>query len=313
MYCSREHQVSHRPQHKAACNEIKKAKAAVVIAESELRATPGDEFGPPGAVMFEEHVGHFWGYLATRPYMQARYAVVQALLKVNNRYAVEESLDHLMGLLNLCHGDNMGVRAHVPALMLRLGKDQECYDFLKWYATVGQESTYRWGDEPERFLHLKNEDVFEDPKIFYRKWADLGHITAVTLIKMRLLLDVKALQSSSAIGTKVPQEILDNIRSQSVSSIIAGNKEIMASKNQSILIEKLQKQVKTIYDIVKMNNKHFWPTIVNPGKHLGAPQSIYSHGTVQEMELILNYSYAAFAETPGVLKLVRELLEKDRA
>ncbi len=92
--------------------------------EQKLRDHPGDWMMAANA--FESSVGHFWGITLTREYMRARYALVEALGKVNTRDAVQAQLDHLLDMLRLCRGDNMGVRYLVPHLMLRLNQDQEC-------------------------------------------------------------------------------------------------------------------------------------------------------------------------------------------
>ena len=63
-------------------------------------------------------------------------------MKIKNYAAVEAAHDHVMDILRLNHSDNMGVRDMVPSLKLRLGRDQECYDFCKWWATTGQEGDY---------------------------------------------------------------------------------------------------------------------------------------------------------------------------
>ena len=62
-----------------------------------------------------------------------------ALLKIKTNAALLAAHAHLMDMLRLCWGDNMGVRDLVPALKLRLGKDQDCHDFCKWWATTGEE------------------------------------------------------------------------------------------------------------------------------------------------------------------------------
>lgn len=45
---------------------------------------------------------------------------------------------------------------------MRAGKDQEAYEFDKWYETACQDSHYDWGDMSLPFLNLHDEDVFED-------------------------------------------------------------------------------------------------------------------------------------------------------
>ena len=58
---------------------------------------------------FENNVGDFWGILETRPYMRARFGVVDALLGTTTKEAVQEAHDHVMDMLRLCHSDNLGV------------------------------------------------------------------------------------------------------------------------------------------------------------------------------------------------------------
>jgi hypothetical protein len=284
FYCGRDHQISDRPEHKRACNAIKRAQAALENQEAKLRATPGDFMTPPGATIFEEHAGHFWGIYETRPYMQARYALVEALLKVKTYAAVEAALNHLLDMLRLCRGDNMGVRDVVPPLFLRLGRDQECYDFLKWWATTGQRGDYDWGDMDEPYLDLKDENAFEPPGLFARKYPAVAHVTCVALLKIRILFDLRALKSAAVIGERVPQEVLDNICNQMVGNIVARRQDIMEGKNLDPLIEDLQTQVSDMYNTVKNSNKYFWSALLRPGASLTARPEAYSRGSEAEMQ-----------------------------
>lgn len=54
--------------------------------------------------------------------MRDRYALVEALLEVKTYAAVDAAYAHLVDMLRLCRGDNMGVRGLVPAVKLRLGR-----------------------------------------------------------------------------------------------------------------------------------------------------------------------------------------------
>ena len=266
---------------------------------------------PPN--LFEEHAGRFWGILETRAYMRDRYALVEALLKVKTHAATEAAHGHIMDLLRLCRGDNMGVRDLAPALKLRLGRDQECYDFCKWYATTGDASDYDWGDMSVPFLDVKNADVFESPReTFTNRYGSLSRSSAIALLKIRLLMDVRALQHSAMIRNRVPQEILDSVRGQLVSgSIIAGNKSVMHATDQLPLIANLQGQVQDLYAAVKDYNRHFWPALLKPGHHLTARPAAFSRGSPEEMQVVLQHSFDAWAETPGAIDVVRGLVGKD--
>jgi uncharacterized protein involved in tolerance to divalent cations len=160
------------------------------------------------------------------------------------------------------------------------------------------------------FLDVKDADAFESVKLYTGQFSDISFVVAVALIKFRLLLDIKALQNSTVLGEKVPQELLDNIRAQLVSSIVAGNKEIMQSEDQTALIKELESQVEELYKAVKKSNKYFWPALLRPGNNLTARPQMYSMGTSEHMQLVLQYSYASWVETPGAIDMIRELSEK---
>ena len=241
--------------------------------------------------------------------MKARHSFVEALLRVKTYAAVEAAHGHCMDLLRLCRSDNMGVRDKVPSLKLRLGRDQECYDFCKWYNTTGDESSYDWGEMSNPYLDVKNADVFEPPqKIFIKRFADLSHSVAIILFKIRLLIAVRTLQSSSVIAKKVPQEILDNIRSQLVSgSALAGNLNVMKSKDQTALITDLEEQVEDLHDAIGDSNEYFWPALLEPEEYLNARPEAYSHGSFEEMQLVLQGCYDVWTETPGAVEVIRGL------
>ncbi len=143
-YCGPEHRVADRDAHISACNAIRKAQQDLDREEQKLRNHPGDFLTPPN--LFAEHAGPFWLIVGTQDYIRARYALVKTLLKVNTRDAVQIAHDHVMDMLRLCRIYNMGVSNVAPALFLRLDKDQECYDFDKWWQTCNLDGNYDWGD-----------------------------------------------------------------------------------------------------------------------------------------------------------------------
>ncbi|EXU97050.1 MYND finger domain protein [Metarhizium robertsii] len=200
FYCGRECQVKDRDFHKTPCTLIKKNRLRYESEEKKLREMPSGPFLPEN--VFEDHVGHFWGILETRPYIRARYALVDAMLISYGTAGgpvdvVQMSLDHLLDMMRLCRSDNLGLRELIPALYIRLGKDQDAYDFMKWYATTGQKMDYNWGDMEEPFLDTKDADVLEAPvKSWKGRVLDLNHVVAVVLIKVRIMLDLQVIQNA---------------------------------------------------------------------------------------------------------------------
>jgi uncharacterized protein YoxC len=271
--------------------------------EQILRNHPGDFMMP--ADPFTNSVGHFWGILDTRDYMRARFALVRCMGVIQNVQSIQAQLDHLMDMLRLCRSDNMGVRHLVPGLMLRLHKDQECYDFIKWWAVVSANSQYDWGDTDLPYLDIKNADVFESVEPFRRKFPDLSHLVCLALLKVKLLFDLLRLEeSTSSLGQTVPREILDLIQSSIPQSpIVLASRNIMTgdSDTRRALIEKLKKQVDDVFEAVQKANEHFWPALIDDGGQYNEMPAAYSMGSVEEMKLVLHYNYDAWLETPGAI------------
>jgi hypothetical protein len=188
------------------CSKVKKAQANLDKEDRALRRSEGD-------AVFEGGWGELWGLRESREYMRARVALVEALLKANTAQAVTSSLDHLLDMLQLCRIDPMGARDVVPALYIRLGRDQEAYDFCKWWAIAGHDSKHDWGDVNAPYLDTNAADVFEGVELFTGSRFYLPHVVAVTLLKLRLLIDLESLQRAKEIaGPHVPREILDTIQ-----------------------------------------------------------------------------------------------------
>lgn len=179
--------------------------------------------------------------------------------------AVEAAHGHAMDILRLNRSDNLGVRSLIPALRLRMGMDQEAYDFCEWWAVVLTDRSYDWGDETLPFLDIKDADVFETlPPATLLRAGDLSHNVAMTLLKVRLLVDVRALRSSKLIEGKVPPEILDRVRKMLVvSEVIAGRRDLLDGEGHGPLIAKLEKQVLKLVKVVEVMNRYVSLVVVS--------------------------------------------------
>lgn len=196
----------------------------------------------------------------------------------------------------------MGVRDIVPALLLRLDRDQECYDFLKWYATTGQEGDYDWGDLDEPFLDLKDMDVLESPVLFCHKYLGLSHSVSVTLLKIKLLLAVRA-----------GPEGWEMLRSSQTFNQIeeSDTQNSTGDYEQPVeLIKVLKSHVNMLYEAIDKANEHYWPALMAPGSHLEARPPFFSPGSEEEMQLQLQRSYDAWTEVPGAIEVIKAISQK---
>jgi hypothetical protein len=313
LYCSREHQAAHRDEHKAACNNIKKAYAKADCEEAKLRALPPSLMHP--ANVFEEQVGHFWGLVKTRDYIRSRHGVFDALGGVLTQVAVQAKLDTVKDIMRLNRSDNMGVRDFAPLLMMRLDFDQEAYNFMKWSAWVNDQSHYDRGDMSAPFLHFKDEDVFEDVDIFCTGFGDLTFLVAVLILKFKFMRDLKALHDSAEISDRVPIEIHEQIRRNiPFSSLIANNPKIITDlKYADQLGAKMFAQTKVLIHAIHSANQHYFPHLIDPVRSgvLETQPEYMSRGTHEEMCIVMQQSYEAWVETPDAISYVLKLFTEN--
>ena len=216
-----------------------------------------------------------------------------------------------MDMLRLCRGDNMGIRDVVPAMFLRLGQDQKCYDFVNWWQTTGQEGDYEWGDMSLPYLDVVGADAFEPVEYMCKsKWLDLSHNVAIALLKIKMLLDLQSLEKSRILKKKFPTEIVNNIqRYLPRSAIISENKDIMNRADYAPYIRKLIAQIQILYKAIEKANEYFWDVLLDPEQHIHARPEAYTHGSLAQARLVLKYSLSSWEELPEALAaiwLIRE-------
>ncbi|OTA82500.1 hypothetical protein M434DRAFT_24989 [Hypoxylon sp. CO27-5] len=307
FYCGAAHQRADRPYHKSSCNIVKTAREKLEQEEAALRARPGDAFLPENP--FETARGRFWLMKPTRPYLQKRYELTAALLNIKSGLAVEEALEHSLGILQLNPGDNQMVRCQVPGLYLRLGRDQEAYDFIKWYATVGSAGDYEWDNPDSPFLNLHDEDVFEPVDIHIEKLTELSFLVCLTNLKLRLLLDVQMLdRESKSPGNRNANfdKKMEWVREHAYTDVLYKRREIVEMSDWTDLIATLQSQAEKLFDHVTQRNKHYWPALKAPERWSAAMPVPYGLGSPEEINMVFRQTWYSWAECPPVLQIAKE-------
>jgi tetratricopeptide (TPR) repeat protein len=79
---------------------------------------------------FVEEAGHFWGIIATRPYMRARVGLARTLWALGRRH---EAIMHYADMLRLNPNDNQGVRDLLLAALLAVGDTARARELLGQY------------------------------------------------------------------------------------------------------------------------------------------------------------------------------------
>ncbi|KAM0355039.1 hypothetical protein ACHAPU_000889 [Fusarium lateritium] len=292
-YCGQPHQKADRPRHKVQCGPISKQKKKLDEEEAKLRANPGEDAG--GLNPFDHHVGRFWLLRSTRPYLQARFDYITAILNVRTGEAVEVALNHSLDLLRLHRGDNLG----------------EAYDFIKWYA-VKADYKYDWSDMSLPFLDLHNQNAVEavDEKPNH---SDTCYFVALTLIKIRLMKDLEGLQKFvQSKPHATGEERYDYLQEEAMSDILLNRPDVVAVDNYQELIDELQHQALQLYKIVKERNSHFWPGIMNPMLYAYDVPTVYISGSREEAVLIFRNSWYSWSETEPAIQVIRDTIKNDK-
>jgi ribonuclease HI len=292
-YCSPFHQSAHRPTHQPACTAITTSQARLRHSQATLLAESADMFFPPEDI-FNICAGRFWKMSITRPYMRARFAAAEALLALDTRPAVEQALAHFLAMLRLCRNDDLGARDVVPALLLRLGREQECYDFLKWWAVVDNSGrSYDFDDVRLPFLDdVRGADAFEAVDVFTRRGAcmSLSQMVVLTLLKLRMRLDLADHQSrcrddDEGCGRRQPGSV---IRARIGEGFF----------NAALAVDVVDRQYRALCGVVDAANPHFWGALVG-GETPDLPLVFGRRGGVKEAHIALHQCRAAWRETEG--------------
>ena len=108
-------------------------ESAVNLAQAMEYYQNGVEAGERalGEQAFEQDKGHFWGLLATRPYMRARLGLAQCLWEKGER---EVAIVHYQQMLELNPDDNQGIRHILLGCLLKEQRHDEAEALLDTYA-----------------------------------------------------------------------------------------------------------------------------------------------------------------------------------
>lgn len=165
-------------------------------------------------------------------------------------------------------------------------------------------------------MFFQEENAFESLASgdWTHKYGDVAHKIAITLLKLRLLLDLYSLQNSVKIAEQLPQELIDNVRQHLTSEIVARNDGLMQQVRDGVSVQpwvdNVESQMDRMFSSVHESNKHFWSALIDPCAALTARPESYSMGSREEMQLKLQYSYEAWEETPGAIDWVRKKLRE---
>ncbi len=157
-YCSKKCQrEDYTNGHKEACAKIEKHKKEADDLTEKLKAVPVGNNKVENA--FETRVGRFSEQMASsiggkdfqpKEYLKAKFGLAQQIMalaeKHEDRDLYERLCRDLLEIKRLDHTDVLGVRSILPFVLLILGRDNDCYGFIKWH--LSRDENYDWSNPP---------------------------------------------------------------------------------------------------------------------------------------------------------------------
>ena len=313
QYCSRSHWKADQSDHMLLCKEVHKSRSRLKRAEQKVRYPPPDWMFPENP--FEECVGRFWGLTETRPYLRARLAFVETLLKLKTFEAAESAAKHVRDILRLNRSDNMGVRDVYPALLIRLSRDQEAYNYMQCLLTVDIDGTYGWGNPSVPYLDdIKDADPFGPIEyIIFSECPDLCGLVNMALLKCKIMYDLKQLAKTPVleeVQPSLPVEIIQRIHYYVASSDIVRNRINAVTADR---IPSLEKEIRfhfyTLFRGVNRANRHFWPALGGPEPETNDKFGYYGTASKEEALVKLPWCGDAWKEVPEAIDYVEYCFE----
>eukprot|EP01084_Bolivina_argentea_P244037 408921_1 len=280
-YCNQKCQKLDYANHKTYCLQYKKLNS-LMNQERRILENANENYFEPYTI------GHFWSLAETRNYCQARYTLAEHILVYaeckETQKIYETGLAHFMELLRLIHGDNMGLRDQVPFILLKLNRDNDAYNFIKWWDTIDPNGTYDWGNPPQN--------------------TKQAFLASLYLIKMRTILRLKSVdtQISEVKNNLKLLKTRENIMiTDIIHSYLTGGNKTYVNK----LINDQRKHAKKYLCQMLKNNKVFVQSLVNPDPlRQMNPPSGYSQGSGEEAYLVMYRCWRLFDRIPGVKQMI---------
>ncbi|KAJ5987733.1 hypothetical protein N7481_002943 [Penicillium waksmanii] len=298
VYCGREHQVEHFPEHKSARKAIERARASLEEQEQILRdSSSSDPF-------IQGSINEFGPEM--RSYILHRCVLVGMISGINTREAVEKQLQHSMEMLRLSPNDNLGERKTVAPMMIRLNQDRECYAFLKSWVLVSNHSYDNWSNPGLPHFDVENANIFEPVNIFLGLNIGISLTVPLFLLKLKTFLDLSLVEAQK--GVALSTGPVGSSRDQAFLS----TPNFTDQTTRISILSGLQIQVDMLFNEVSRTHADFWPALLNPREFLERPFLITSGGedVVDETQGILSASYDAWRDTIGAITFVEGKLNQ---
>lgn len=225
-----------------------------------------------------------------------RLAGVDELLQSDSQDDAELALLELWDMLKEDRADEDRVSDIIPHVLLRVGGEQECYDFIKWWVFHGSKPRTDKRNSP--FFNTKGANPCESPRALLQKDLSLSHLVALTLLKLRLFLDLEAISSAlfdNAFGFDSTIDSIDRPLGEVAEDIFESSNSSRVEK----LARDIQKQYLDLCERVNTANPYFWEGLAT--EELSSAFGPHEPGSLDEAGLVLHHCRRAWEESEDAL------------
>lgn len=274
-YCGEACRVDGWDKHETTCKALSKLQVDVLRAVK----TPGSPACLGGV----------------RAYCQARLDMMLRLVdegfKQNGDLAFEVALEHSMAILRASRKDPLRVGHHVPVVLLRLGRMQSAYDFLKVRMVPGCEQS--------PMLSSQDSDMTEDLGLLnVSDKAGVHFLVSLLLLKLLLFLDVQRIEAFMS----TPCGVI--LKSGNLCGLVQDFLGIAPAWQQAGAAF-LETQVLQLLDVVNRANPHFFSVLIESADVLSIAVVSYPYGSWAEAVRIVQMVHRAWRFFPRALDYVR--------
>ncbi|KAK6508363.1 hypothetical protein TWF506_010457 [Arthrobotrys conoides] len=323
FYCNERHRQYHAEEHNEACLEVQSAKQNLKEAEEEFNQNqnfPG--YGDLKGMIASIRKGNapslqkkcFCSWTCT-PVMVARSNLIGAYLQINNKLSVTNACNVAITTQYLGRCDPMKIRSITANLMVRIGGQQNAYDFIKYWL-VNSDQYDCTAKKPKPFIDIRKADAFEPCKDLFGAFenADIDPpaslLVPLALVKLKLLKAVERLRNLQILRCKLPFDIIYLMKPSFRSNDIMKNRRdirlIDTVAGYEKLIKSLEDDLHLLFEVVgrAFEGKYVVWRCFFESDYVRRTKR-YSQG----VRSIYKYSADAWMETKGAYEWILEKLD----
>ncbi|QPC73243.1 hypothetical protein HYE68_003995 [Fusarium pseudograminearum] len=234
--------------------------------------------------------------------MMLQFPGVNELLQSPSEEETELALQELWNMLKKDRTDPLRLSDIIPHVLLELGEDQKCYDFIKWYLLHGPKSPSGRPDSP--FFDIQDDNACEPLKSLKLSNASLSHLVALTLVKLRLFMDLDAISDrdfDTSMGFDDDGPSMDRDLGEIAEGIfeIARNREHLAE-----IAGKMKDQYLDLCKRVNEANAQFWEGLATEKPVSGSSSGDRGPGSKDEADLVLYHCRRAWDKVDDAMVMI---------